>query len=568
MEEKRVIEMNSKGKHTNNSPKVDLETLPGLMEIIESISIENGQQQMKRKKNRNNQPPMPAEESESSSTDEASYYSASENESNETEPEPSRSNNNSFIAQGKNSLKVHGELCNINKRLQQESKRLKNWDSELSKKETNLNKIQEQFSLFSASIKETVERETIQRCETLKQEYECKIKLLTEEARKSRESFNIIKSANNKFKTKISEDEAQLKGNKDKIARFQGRITNLVRKVELLEKQLTDKTDELKTKSSLLKEKSFAIKSINKGQNFTNIPDMFYETLSLLIQWIAEKTLKNSVILILKNENKLVTDEDGYLKLTNDKSIKIIMFMPYVISQVSAMSEKLQLPFIEFLYWSILHFNVTQSSQKTTHSATLRRIADGLYLHKTQNNSFYKSLNYNVRILSSLVILQSTNQADILVQIFQSLNAELKSELSKEFFLEIHATEMLLPLFKLTNKFLLGHIADILMIIIVDSPYMQEFLNQISTVEWIQSIITVLKASCADITLMENLSLILQRISKSKGVKVIFDVLQIKANITELLQLPSCEDEYLQLNLRSILLNIEAMKPKREKTLL
>ena len=465
--------------------------------------------------------------------------------------------------------KVHEELSDINKKLQQENKRLKNWDLELQKRESSLDEIEKQLTTYAASLKETVEKETLKRCDELEKEYELKMQQQQEEIRKSRNSFKLIKKSNDTLKAKVAEDESKLKSNEGKQLSLQSRVSNLQRKIELLNQQITTQAIEYKNST---KEKVKPVSKNVKDQGLMNIPVIFYESFSLLLQWIADVHLKENVNSMLKSEHHLHAEHDVNIQLTNEQAIKMIIFMPNILRQASWMNEKLQLSFVQFLYWSMLHVNITHHSQRLAHTATYRRIGEEMfqanYPNQPKENSpkaFFRSLNYHIRILSSLVILQSINQIDILVQVFQSLNAELKNELSKELFIEYHGTEILLPLFKLTNKIHLGYSTDILMMLAVESPYMHQFLDELSTVEWIQAILTILKASSDDITLMENLSLILQRLSKVKSIKPIFDALNIKSNVSEMLRLPSCEGEYVQLNLRSILLNIESMRPPKEK---
>ena len=48
------------------------------------------------------------------------------------------------------------------------------------------------------------------------------------------------------------------------------------------------------------------------------------------------------------------------------------------------------------------------------------------------------------------------------------------------------------------------------------TAYLQPFLENISTLEWIQSLLTVMKSYADDVQMMEKLSLLFQRLSKLK----------------------------------------------------
>jgi len=536
-----------------------------LLKIIQSVKKRDEDYQRRKRGRRNGCQESEVCDDNSDDNDDDDFDNDSDSSFDTQESEKRYSNRHNAKQEQKHVQKVHGELCDINKKLQQENNRLKSWDMELQKRESKLDGIEKQLSAYASSLKDTVEKETLKRCAELEKGYEIKLHQLQEESKKTRNSLKITKKANDVLKVKVAESESKLKKYEDKQSSSQSRISNLQRKIELLNQQINEQATDY---NNSLKEKVKVASKTIKDDSSIHTSLMFYEIFASLLQWISNAHLKQNVTSIIKNRHQLQTEDDTNIQQTNERTLKMIIFMPNVLPQVSSMNSKLQLSFVQFLYWSMLHLHATQYSQRLSHSATYRRIGEELfqsnvYKQGRENKAFFKSPDFSTRILSSLIILHTVNQADILVNVFQSLCVELKAELAKELFLEYHGTEILFPLFKLTNKMHLGYSTDILMLLAVDSPYMNQFLSELSTIEWVEAIMTILKAS-VDITLMENLSLILQRLSKVKSIKPIFAALQVKSNVTEMLKHPSFDGEYLQLNLRSILLNIESMRTQEK----
>jgi len=432
--------------------------------------------------------------------------------------------------------KVHEELYDINNKLQYENKRLRQWDVSLRKRESRLDEEYEQHKME-----------------------------LQSETRKTRNSFKIMQKANENLKSQVAINNEKIKRYEEKQTALQNRITNLQRKNEILNEQ-TQQQSSISSSSVVNKHvKNHKLKPSSQTA-------AFYESFSTLLSWISNVHIKSSVesLLKVKQSQLLSTEHDVNIEVTNDNCIKIIISLPSILAQISLLDDKLQIAFLQFVYWSILHLHLTQSSLRFTHAATYRRIGEELYNLKSikctksdeDQHSFVRSLNIQIRLLSSLIIIHTVTQADLIAQVYRLLTAELRNEMVKDIFLRLHGTVILLPNFKPSNKNTLTFTTDILMVMTAESPYLQSFLESISNIEWVQAIMNTMKNSQEDNNIMEKSSLLLQRLSKLRSNKTIFEALQTRKFINDYIRNIHPDEEFLQLNLRSILFNIDAMKIK------
>ncbi|XP_065684520.1 coiled-coil domain-containing protein 138 isoform X2 [Hydra vulgaris] len=411
---------------------------------------------------------------------------------------------------------LHVELSEISRKLHHESKKLHLQEVMLNEKEAKLNKIENKLADYALSLEEIVES-VKKKSQELEQEFIVKMESLKNENVKFKKSFQMIKKAGDKMKEKILFLQEKLQHSEEKNLSQQHRITNLQRQVDILKQQLKEQeAPKAKVKTDL--------KNDEKTSKF--LDTICTNFVGSVLQWITEGHLIEKVkssIANIKNGSQMA-ESDFDVNVTNERCMK-----------------------------------------KATHKSTLRRIGEQLYMqqkfcHKSVKR-FFNSNDCHARLLSCMIILFTITQADILSQVFHCLCIDLQNDKAKELFVQYHATFALYPLFKLTNKVCMEYTVDVLMVLSSETLYLREFLKSISNVEWIQAILTVMKSYNTQIELMDKLSLLLQRISKIRSNKTIFDVLRVKDSVIELISL--CKSESIQSNLKSILFNIELMKSRK-----
>jgi len=453
--------------------------------------------------------------------------------------------------------KVHKELCDINQKLQEEHKRLKEWEYKLMKRDSLLKRKEKELSNCADSMKTALQNELKEQGSRFEVESDERLKELSNENKKIRNTIKVLTKSNENMRKRAEEGELKIQKYEEKTQNLQNRISNLQRKVEILQDQNKKQTSQTKYSSNNSDRKI----SIPSKEETTPV---FYEVFGSTLQWISETYLTTNIVNLIKHKPQ--SEHDPSLEVTNEKCLKVLVLLPRILPKIGQLQTDVQLGYLQFIYWSILHAGLSQSSQKYCHSATYRRIGEELYQpslaqkDKETSPSFYRNKNVHVRLLSKLILLYTITQADVLSQVFQTLNQDLRLENGKDFFMKYKGTFVIFPLFKLTNKVNLMNSLDILMILSTDSPYLQPFLENLSTMEWVHSILTIMRSSMDDENMLEKLSLLLQRLSRIRSNKSIFEALQMKNAMSEIARTTNPTNDFLQLNLRSILFNLDSMK--------
>jgi hypothetical protein len=233
--------------------------------------------------------------------------------------------------------------------------------------------------------------------------------------------------------------------------------------------------------------KKIQLTSLTVNHNNMKVTQIL-DILSIMVDWINDSCLKTiDLNMPMSGNNKTV-----------EKFCKILpLICDFLSVQVSAKYfRKFHIPFLEFLYWSLLHCDSNHLNQKMiTFSSVYRRIDEELYKplvsikeeeftqHDSSSNAttensedsedeksengdgrrikiqkklslfrFIKSDSAHIRALSCLIILRTLNQVDYLMNVFDILRTDLKDEETKELFLFYHGTWVLLKWCKLANK--------------------------------------------------------------------------------------------------------------------
>ncbi len=216
------------------------------------------------------------------------------------------------------------------------------------------------------------------------------------------------------------------------------------------------------------------------------------EAFAMLLDWLSKVHLKETInfSLPISNNNEIIEKSCRLLPLLAEL---IIHLNNASISPLIAQSfQKYHLAFLEFIYWSLLHYELGLQSSKINLNATFRRIGEELYRSYNKNyqgnklsstelvwykndkqqlkqknddsieiesstatclfSLFLQGNNISVRMLSCLIILRTLSQADYINNVFEILRQELKDETSKKLFLTYFGTWTIIKWFKLTNK--------------------------------------------------------------------------------------------------------------------
>ncbi|XP_070367596.1 coiled-coil domain-containing protein 138 isoform X9 [Equus asinus] len=421
---------------------------------------------------------------------------------------------------------IYDELFQIHQKLQCETAAQQEFAEELQKRERFL--VEREQLLFrhetALSKIKGVEEEVLTRFQNIKEQHDAEVEHLTEvlkernkESKRLRSSFDALKELNDNLKKQLNEVNEENRKMEIQAKRVQARLDNLQRKYEFMTIQRL------------------------KGSSH------------------AAHEMKS-----LKQEKVLVSKTYKLLPVLTEQ----LQWMPFV-------SAKLHEPFVKFLYWSVRQLDA--GTQHTTMTSTLRRLGEDLFKgvvtkgmpdnsseHSVENKpktaAFFKSSNLPVRFLSTLIVLKTVTQADYLAQAFDSLCLDLKTDEGKVLFLECQAVPVVLSHLRISSKGLLSNVIDSLLQMSVESKSLQPFLEACSNTLFFRTCSVLLRTPKLDLHILEKLSIILQKLSKIKSNKKLFELFTIHLMLQEIQRTTHPEHAFLCINLNSTLFNLGLTK--------
>uniref|UniRef100_G3SKD1 Coiled-coil domain containing 138 n=1 Tax=Gorilla gorilla gorilla TaxID=9595 RepID=G3SKD1_GORGO len=456
---------------------------------------------------------------------------------------------------------IHDELFQIHLKLQCETAAQQKFAEELQKRERFL--LEREQLLFrhenALSKIKGVEEEVLKRFQIIKEQHDAEVEHLTEvikeknkETKRLRSSFDALKELNDTLKKQLNEASEENRKIDIQAKRVQARLDNLQRKYEFMTIQrLKGSSHAVHEMKSLKQEKAPVSKTYKVPLN-----GQVYELLTVFMDWIS----------------------DHHLSKRNDIQEKCVKLLPLMTEQLQWMpfvNIKLHEPFVKFIYWSLRQLDA--GAQHSTMTSTLRRLGEDIFKgvvtkgiqdsspqHSVENKpktaAFFKSSNLPLRFLSTLIVLKTVTQADYLAQAFDSLCLDLKTEEGKTLFLEYQAVPVILSHLRISSKGLLSNVIDSLLQMTVESKSLQPFLEACSNSSFFRTCSVLLRAPKLDLQILEKLSIILQKLSKIKSNKKLFELFTIHLMLQEIQRTTNPEHAFLCINLNSTLFNLGLTK--------
>ncbi|XP_062066049.1 coiled-coil domain-containing protein 138 isoform X5 [Lepus europaeus] len=349
---------------------------------------------------------------------------------------------------------------------------------------------------------------------------------------------------------------------------------------------LTEVLKERNKESKRLRSSFDALKELNDNlKKQAPLNGQVYELLTVFMDWISDHHLSK-----LKHEESVTDGEKPLPKFTSqrngiqEKCVKLLPVMTEQLQWMPFVNVKLHEPFVKFIYWSLRQLDA--GAQHATMTSTLRRLGEdifkGVVIKGIQDNSleqsvenkpktaaFFKSSNLPLRFLSTLIVLKTVTQvvaftscfsADYLAQAFDSLCLDLKTDEGKTLFLEYQAVPVVLHHLRLSSKGLLSNAIDSLLQMTVESKSLQPFLEACSNSAFFRTCSVLLRTPKLDLQILEKLSIILQKLSKIKSNKKLFELFTIHLMLQEIQRTTHPEHAFLCINLNSTLFNLGLTK--------
>ncbi|XP_053295960.1 coiled-coil domain-containing protein 138 isoform X2 [Pleuronectes platessa] len=464
-------------------------------------------------------------------------------------------------------VKVYQEMMAIYEQLKAERHGQQQWERELHEREGRLKQQEEAFGRL-AGMEELLHSRILAVEEKHQQELSQLQDLLRERSKENKRlksSFDTIKELNDNMKKQLNEISEQNKKLESQSKRVQARLENLQRKYEHGIASRGCQKESIQSIKSSKKERAAASgrPSIKGSSSPTSL-----KLLALLLDWVLDRQTFSSVA---GNEGKGVGQCLPPEAVLNDRCLKVLPLLADQLHHTSLTEPDLLLNLLRLIHWALRHMN--NSTQHVALSATLRRIGEEVSkstpvlqdpdLPKScsvtagplRNCPLYRSTCRHTRILSTLIILRTVTQADVLAQALDSLHSELTSEESRGLFIHYGGVCVLLMVLRAGRG---SHTPiDILMQLTEPSRYLNPFLEACSCEDFFRTASQLLKHPRLELPSLDKLSILLQKLSSDRKNRRLFELSSLHLQIQELHFKTSHTDTFLCLNLRSILHNLK-----------
>ncbi|TFK09365.1 otogelin [Platysternon megacephalum] len=471
---------------------------------------------------------------------------------------------------------IYDELYVIHQKLQRENSAQQEYALQLQKREHFLAEREALLFKHEAALTKIrgVEEEVHAKFQIIKEQHEAEVKQLSEtlkektkESKRLKSSFDTLKEMNDSLKKQLSDVSEQNKKMEVQARKVQARLENLQRKHEFLTIQKSkDVSQAMQEIKSVKQEKMAATSKICKVPLNSHV----YELLTVLMDWISDQFLK-----IEEEGRDNQTLPYTHKNYTQEKCAKLLPIVAEQLQWMPFVNPKLHMPVIKFIYWAIRQLDC--GTQHSTMTSTMRRLGEDIFKgivtkgnqHGSSEQSaeskpkiaaFFKSSILPLRFVSTLIVLKTVTQADYLAQAFDSLCVDLKTDEGKALFLEYQSVPIILSHLRISSRGLLSNAIDGLLQMTMESGFLQPFLDACSNESFFRTCSVLLRNPKLDLLIVEKLSIILQKLSRIKSNKKMFELFTIHLMIQELQRTTHPNHAFLCINLNSILFNLGLTK--------
>ncbi|XP_076185029.1 coiled-coil domain-containing protein 138 isoform X1 [Aptenodytes patagonicus] len=473
---------------------------------------------------------------------------------------------------------IYDELFVIHQKLQRESSAQQEYALQLQKREHFLTEREALLFRHEAALAKIrgVEEEVHTKIGIIKEQHEAEVKQLTEalreitkENRRLKSSFDTLKEMNDSLRKQLSDVTELNKKLEGQARKVQARLENLQRKHEFLMVQKSKDICQVVQQSKPVKQEKVTVTS-----KIAKLPmnSQVYELLTFLMDWISDKHLsKIKIQEEREGSHKLPVTQISKKNCTQESCMKLLPIATEQLQWMPFVNPKLHVPVIKFIYWSIRQLD--GGIQHATMTSTMRRLGEDIFKgivskgnphssseqsteSKSKSAAFFKSSCMPLRFLSTLIVLKTVTQVDYLAQAFDSLRIDLKTDEGKALFLEYQCVPVILSHLKVSSRGLLSSALDGLLQMTMESGSLQPFLEACSNESFFRTCSVLLRSSKLDIQILEKLCVILQKLSRIKSNKKMFELFTLHQMIQELHRTTNPDHAFLYINLNSILLNL------------
>ncbi|XP_029968369.1 coiled-coil domain-containing protein 138 [Salarias fasciatus] len=471
--------------------------------------------------------------------------------------------------------KVYQEMATIYEQLKSERQSQQQWERVLHEREKRLKQQEEALGRLDGleqmvharivAVEEKHQRELSQLQVVLREK--------SRENKRLKSSFDTIKELNDNMKTQLNEISEQNKTLESQSKRVQARLENLQRKYEHRRASKDLQKGNLKTAESSKadkKEKAAADAGRRHGEK-SNLNPPSPRLLTLLLDWVLDAQMLSSAAGSQMNGVAQCLPPEARL---SERCVTVLPLLADQLHHTPSSEPDLLLNLLRLIYGALRHLD--NSSQHVALSATLRRIGEEVskpasqcavrpsgdpHLPTETSGSLrswplYRSPCPHTRLLSTLIILRTITQADVVALALDHLRSDLLCEESRGLFVHYGGVSVLLSLLR-ANRVGPHTPIDILVQLTQQSRYLNPFLEACSCEEFFKTASQILKNGRLELPSLEKLSILLQKLSSIRKNRHLFELSSLRRQIQELHHKTNPTHTFLCLNLSSILLNLK-----------
>uniref|UniRef100_A0A8C5IF13 Coiled-coil domain containing 138 n=1 Tax=Junco hyemalis TaxID=40217 RepID=A0A8C5IF13_JUNHY len=436
---------------------------------------------------------------------------------------------------------IYDELFVIHQKLQRESSAQQEYALQLQKRERCLTEQETLVFQHEAALAKIrgVEEEVHTKIAAIKEQHEAEVKQLTEalreitkENRRLKSSYDSLRDVNDSLRKQLSDVTELNKKLEGQARKAKARLENLQRKHEFSKVWKSNDLCQVMKEGKPVKQEKVMAKSRTATLPLNS---QVYELLTYLMDWISDQHLSKINTQEREDSHKPRVTQSSKNSCTQEKCMKH-----------TAMRSTMRRLGEDIFKGIVSKGNPQSSSEQPTES-------------KSKSAAFFKSFCMPLRFLSTLIVLKTVKQVDYLAQAFESLRADLKTDEGKALFLEYQCVPVVLSHLKVSSASLLSRALDGLLQMTMESGKcsLQPFLEACSNESFFQTCSVLLRSSKLDIAVLEKLCVILQKLSRIKSNKKLFEMSGLHRMLQELRRTVDPGHTFLCINLNSILLNLE-----------
>ncbi|XP_060785037.1 coiled-coil domain-containing protein 138-like isoform X2 [Neoarius graeffei] len=364
----------------------------------------------------------------------------------------------------------------------------------------------------------------------------------TKENKRIKSSLDSIKELNNTMKKQLNEVCEQNTKLERQSRKVQARLENLQRKYEYSVKH--------RGWENMLKSRD--LKPFNQDKPppphkacKSTSSSTAVRLLSYMMDWIVDGPPLSS------EDVKTEREFDPYGVPHPSLHERCAKILPILLEQFEQAEAFLHSPLLRFIYCTL-----TQLEHSTQHlplTSTLRRLGEEV---NRKSPPLFRSSCPHTRFLSSIIVLKTLSQADILAQALDVLHGIVGEDEGRGLFLKYKALMAILALLRTGSPGLLAPSLDILLQMSAESRHLPGFLEVCSTDQFFRCAAVLLRNPRLDLAVAEKLSILLQKLSCIRKNRRLFEASSLHLLLQETRRSANPSRAFLNINLSSILFNL------------